>query len=132
MVAMFCDYPEEMVAHVCNPARGLPSKLTFLPSLAEIKQALEAEMEPVRREWERQWRRLQAKAISRGDQLELTPEERRKAVEPALQFVREMRERESAKTHWLSPAELRAMGGLSDDQWDAIPNAASDGWRKLR
>jgi hypothetical protein len=37
-------YPEAIVMKVCDPIRGLPSTSTFLPALAEIRQACEREM----------------------------------------------------------------------------------------
>lgn len=41
MVAQFCVYPERVVKRVCDPVYGAPSKFKFLPTLAELKQALE-------------------------------------------------------------------------------------------
>lgn len=37
---MLQEYPERIVAKVCDPAKGLPSKVNFL-TLAELKDALE-------------------------------------------------------------------------------------------
>lgn len=34
-------YSEDVVRSVCDPVNGLPSKLKFLPSIAEIKEACE-------------------------------------------------------------------------------------------
>lgn len=34
-------YPEDVVRAICDPVDGLPSKLKFLPSIAEIKEACE-------------------------------------------------------------------------------------------
>jgi hypothetical protein len=42
--AMLANYPEAIVMKVCDPIRGLPSTSTFLPALAEIRQACEREM----------------------------------------------------------------------------------------
>lgn len=54
---LFETYPEDLAAKVSDPVRGLPSTNTFLPSIAEIRKALETEMvwhdAVVRRERER-------------------------------------------------------------------------------
>ncbi len=41
--AMFSAYPAKYVRAVCNPVTGLPSRLKWLPTLAETKEALEGE-----------------------------------------------------------------------------------------
>jgi hypothetical protein len=42
--AMLANYPEAVVSRVCDPVRGLPSKSKWLPAIAEIRAACEAEM----------------------------------------------------------------------------------------
>lgn len=130
---MFCDYPENVVSVVCNPARGLPSRLKFLPTLAEIKEALEAEMEPIRRELERRRRIEQTRALLPHYRRELSPEERARAVQPALRFIAEAKARAAQidRRSWLSPEELRAQAGLTPEQWAAIPDAPKGAWRKV-
>ncbi len=41
IVRYFCEYDQEVVERVVDPFNGLPSTLKFLPSLAELKAALE-------------------------------------------------------------------------------------------
>ena len=41
--AMFSAYPAKYVRAVCNPVTGLPSRLKWLPTLADTKEALEGE-----------------------------------------------------------------------------------------
>ena len=41
--AMLSAYPAKYVRAVCNPVTGLPSRLKWLPTLAETKEALEGE-----------------------------------------------------------------------------------------
>jgi hypothetical protein len=43
ITALMAAYPVYAVRRVCNPVTGLPSKLKFLPTLAEIKAALDDE-----------------------------------------------------------------------------------------
>ena len=44
MTALLSAYPVDLVRRVCDPVTGLPSRLKFLPTLAEVKEALEAEL----------------------------------------------------------------------------------------
>lgn len=41
--ALFSAYPAKFVKAVCHPVTGLPSRLKWLPTLAEIKDALDGE-----------------------------------------------------------------------------------------
>jgi len=43
MTAMFAAYPRDLAKRVTNPVTGLASRLKFLPTLAEVKEALDAE-----------------------------------------------------------------------------------------
>jgi predicted DNA-binding WGR domain protein len=43
VTALLAAYPLEFVRRVCNPVTGLPSRLKWLPTLAEIREALDAE-----------------------------------------------------------------------------------------
>ena len=45
VTALFAAYPEDFVKRVCDPVTGLPSRNKWLPSPAELKEALEAEKE---------------------------------------------------------------------------------------
>jgi hypothetical protein len=54
VVALLSEYPAEVVAVVTDPRRGLATRCKFIPTLAELTEALESEMEPHRQEWRRQ------------------------------------------------------------------------------
>lgn len=43
MAAMFAAFPRDFAKRVCNPVTGLPSRLKFLPTLAEVREALDTE-----------------------------------------------------------------------------------------
>lgn len=49
VIAVLSDYPMEVVRRVVDPRRGLPSKTKWLPTIAEVKEACESEMGPIRR-----------------------------------------------------------------------------------
>lgn len=44
---LFQKYPPAAIARVCDPIIGLPSKLSFLPTLHDLRLALEDEMKPI-------------------------------------------------------------------------------------
>ena len=48
LVAVMTCYPDSVVVRVTDPRTGLPSSSTWLPSVAELRQACEREMQPVR------------------------------------------------------------------------------------
>jgi hypothetical protein len=43
ITALMAAYPRDFVKRVCNPVTGLPSRLKFLPTIAEVREALDAE-----------------------------------------------------------------------------------------
>lgn len=51
IVAVLHEYPHEIVSRVCSPVHGVARKVRFLPTIAEITDALEVEMVPHRRQW---------------------------------------------------------------------------------
>lgn len=52
MTATLAQFPEAIVAKVCDPIHGIPSKLKFLPSIAEVREACDKEMSLISKpEW---------------------------------------------------------------------------------
>lgn len=43
LTALFAAFPRAFAKRVCDPVTGLPSRLKFLPTLAEVREALDAE-----------------------------------------------------------------------------------------
>lgn len=62
VAAVLSDYPASVVQSVVDPRNGLPSACNWLPTIAEVKKACEARMEPIRRAEarERAWKGLPA------------------------------------------------------------------------
>lgn len=79
IITVLCDYPENVVKVVTNPARGLPVTLQWLPSIAEVRAACEKEMEPIHRERQRHALRL-AQQRERLAPPEVTQEGRERAL----------------------------------------------------
>lgn len=115
---MFCKYPIEIVEKAVSPAFGMPQKFKqFLPSLGEIGEYLEAEMEPRRRE--EYWRQLHAE----NARLLAAPQ----AARPSLAELHAkygedwglMRKQTKPKP-FLTADQLKEIAGA---EWDKIPDA---------
>ncbi len=63
---MLSDYPLEIVKAVIDPRNGIPSKSKWLPTIAEIKEACEAEMAPIRRQQQRLQQEKRQQALLSG------------------------------------------------------------------
>jgi hypothetical protein len=55
VVSLLAEYPQEIVDAVCDPRSGVATGCKFLPTIAELTEALEAEMAPHRRAWREQY-----------------------------------------------------------------------------
>ena len=44
VTALLADYPASVIAAVTHPVTGLPRKCKFLPSIAELSEALDSEL----------------------------------------------------------------------------------------
>lgn len=51
VVAVLAEYPPEIARRICDPVTGVPRTCKFLPTVAEISDALEIAMVPLRRRW---------------------------------------------------------------------------------
>lgn len=54
VISLLAEYPSEVIDVVCDPRRGLATRCKFLPTVAELTEALESEMEPHRQAWRRE------------------------------------------------------------------------------
>ena len=92
ITAMLVAYPLRDAKRVCDPVTGLPSRLKWLPTLADVREALEAEK--VRRGYiVRNARTLLARNAAKREELDWekarpAAEERRKQVEMLLRVRR--------------------------------------------
>lgn len=59
--AILSRYPTGVAYRVTDPRTGVPGKIKFLPTIAEVKEACEAEMAPLRREEDRERRRAETR-----------------------------------------------------------------------
>lgn len=52
LAMLFAAYPKSWGEAVLDPVSGLPSRLRFMPSIADLKEALEAENPDYKPAWE--------------------------------------------------------------------------------
>lgn len=107
VIAVLSEYPAEVVRKVVDPRRGLPARCKWLPSIAEIKEALEAEMAPIRRQ--REWEASEAR---RRAQLEQTEEwNRTRFLPPSAP-----RQRQYTYAEALEMGHARPIGRFEDEK----------------
>lgn len=127
LVSVLEQFDPAVVARVCNPATGLPSRLKFLPTLAEVRTACEELASADGRSAERR-RRIEAQLAERREfeaaAENESPEHRARCVERAMAEMRASGFRFEGDPR--APAEtadqVRARLGISQEAWDAIPN----------
>lgn len=122
VIAILSDYPMDVIRQAVDPRRGLPSKSKWLPTVFEIKEECESIMAPRRREEER---------VARE-------EERKRTLPPPIDrsnrpTYQELIEGCRAKGLNIGPraiagpsissAEVMKKYGISQEQWNAIPDA---------
>jgi hypothetical protein len=89
VISVLCDFPEAIVRGVTNPARGLPAKLKWLPTLAEVREACEAAHAPELRAAQRERQRAEQQQ-GRLAAPTVTPDARQKAIAHWEQVKAEM------------------------------------------
>lgn len=100
MTALLAAYPEDFVKRVCDPVVGVPSQSKWLPTLAEVKTALETEKS--RRdniEARARWTVIESNRRQREAEEEAkykpgTEADRKAAVEQALKSLKTMTDKD--------------------------------------
>lgn len=120
VIAVLSDYPLDVVRDVVDPRTGLPAHSKWLPTVAEIKDACEARMRPRRlldagRAQLEERRQL---ALTDGRPKKTYTELMEECAARGLPVVQQ-----SMGLSGKEVAEFRAQHGISQAEWDAIPNA---------
>jgi len=124
IAAVLALYPTDIIDQVTNPALGLPSKLRFPPTPAEVKDACEVLMAPIRAQQERERKVQLALADRRLDQqLDEQRSKRRTYNEIAKDFAKVGIHLGGQPRPIETVDAVRQRLGCSQEQWDAIPNA---------
>ena len=122
-VKMFMNYPHGAVEAVCDPVGGYPSKSKWAPNLAELRQALDIAALPYIRALERDrqiHQQLEERKLLAG------PAKPRKTYEELQAELADVGIRIGNRGATAKPTnikEFREKYSISQEQWDAIPNA---------
>lgn len=109
-------------SHVTNPVSGLPSKLNWLPTVKEIRDACEEGLRVLTRadRWEAQAR----KQIAERETLAIENHRPRKTYEQLCEECRAVGIMIGPKGRTaVDVGDVRTKWGISQEQWNAIPNA---------
>lgn len=122
VVAVLVTFPVSVMREVTDPVGGLPSKLNWLPTVKEIREACDERLRmlTLADRWDAQARRQ----IEERETLQIAHQRPRKSYE---QIVEECR----AAGIMIGPkgktavdiGEIRNRYGISQEQWNAIPDA---------
>lgn len=63
LAQILANYPEEVILAVTDPVRGVQTKCLYRPKASEIKSACEAEMTPLRKEFEQRRRQMETQRL---------------------------------------------------------------------
>lgn len=119
--AVLAKYPREIIEKVTHPADGLPSKLKFPPTPAEVKEACEHEMIPIRRRDDHEARE-RARLRNREPEIDRSKRATAEEIKADLAkrgFVMGERGRVVAIE---TPDMVKAKLGITNEQWNAIPD----------
>ncbi|MEN6302285.1 MAG: hypothetical protein ABFD96_06130 [Armatimonadia bacterium] len=92
MTAVMAAYPRDLVKRICHPVTGLPARLKWLPTIADVNEALTAELDRRKRIAanartvldQDAKRRAEAEEARAFSQLRPPPEERARRVQELL------------------------------------------------
>lgn len=118
VVAMFCAYPVDVMERVVNPVTGLPARSQWLPTLAEVRSACEEIYGPMK--WASEWDKRAQRQLEERAQIEADRSSRLNYDELRAKYP------EAWVSEIPNPFDVdafRRKHGISQEQWDAIPNA---------
>jgi hypothetical protein len=100
VAAVLAHYDEAVITAVTDPVRGLPGSTKWLPNVAEVRAACEAELRPSR-DYEERKRRVEEERLLLTNTSTCTPEERERAFEHWVRNIRpELEAAQRSKPRW--------------------------------
>jgi hypothetical protein len=137
MAALMAGYSEKVLKAVCSPVTGIATKMKFMPTLFELKQALEEEARPFVEDEARQ-KRIKEQ-LSEREKVGQYP----KVKYPTLESMRAtypdfMKKQlgiipDDTKYNFLKEEELLKKYNVTKQELDTIPNHPEgvDSWKKV-
>jgi len=123
-IGMMQLFPIEVVRGVCDPIHGLPATNKFAPNLAELRLALEVLDAPRKRREERE--AAERKQLAERRQIAIA-DQRPRPTYAELQArcaAVGLYIGKQAAAPPIDPTAIMEKYGVSQEQWDALPNAA--------
>jgi hypothetical protein len=119
IIAVLSDYPLDVIEAAVDPRTGLPAQSKWLPTVAEVKDFCEARMIP---------RRMQAQGLRQLEEREQLAIEHQWPRKTYAQLCAECRAvginiGPKGPSHAVDVVAVRQQYGISQEQWDAIPDA---------
>jgi hypothetical protein len=119
IIAVLSDYPLDVIEAAVDPRTGLPAQSKWLPTVAEVKDFCEARMHP---------KRMQAQGlqqIEEREQLAIAHQRPKKTYDELVAECRAVGINIGPKgpAQAVDVAAVRQKYGISQADWDAIPNA---------
>lgn len=123
VISVLARYPIGIIRDVTEPATGLPSRLKWLPTIAEIREECDILENRERRKLERD-KQIREQLEAR-DRLQITDQRPRKSYDELVADCRAAGLNIGPKSIQVTvdPDWMRQKMGISQAQWDAIPNA---------
>ncbi len=122
VVAVLSRYTIEIIRAVTEPATGLPSKSNWLPTIAEIRKECDLLEERETRKAHLA-KQLEEQFASREKPVETKPRPTYEELQRRCHDVGLMFGPKGSRLPPLDVAAFRQNHGISQEQWDAIPNA---------
>lgn len=134
LTALLGSYPSDVVQAVVDPRSGLPSRLKWLPTIAEVKEACEREMAPIYREREFQKQREEmARMLPAPSSGERPSLDELRAKHGAHWGISQDDHGAPRRAAWVPPSieQMCADAGVSPEEFEAINEEALK-WEMMR
>ena len=124
VIELMSRYPEVVTTQAVDVSIGLPGKYKWWPKVAEIKEMLDELYEPFR--FADRWDSAARAQLAERERLALTDQRPKKTME---QHAAELAEHgifilgTKDKPEFVNVEQIREKHGISQADWDAIPNA---------
>ena len=121
LAAILSEYPREVIEYVTDPRTGLANSQKWIPEPAEVREACEAQMAPIRRQLQREALQLKNKQslpppIDRSSRKSYKEIQNDLAVQGI--YIGSGRRLMSIET----AASVMAKYGITENEWNSIPN----------
>ena len=124
VIAVLCSYDADIVRRVTSPTIGLPSRLKWLPSVAEVREECDRLVAIADRAVEQQARRVQQLRDREEYQFQQQVERpRRLSIAELKEKYGDWHSRTKERVHKSAEARAKLIAQIGQQAFDALPNA---------